>query len=292
MFFGRGLLSDDTEHTAMVARALARSGGEVESFARYLARELKLWLLTLPPGIGFGTLRSCLRLLVGFGPDRSGVDSAGNGPAMRAALLGVVAHDDEHLLALVRSSTRITHTDPRAEDGARVVARMARSLAITSKIRPEDLEGIADAHFQERVLTAFEARDAHLERFRSLLEYERGVSGFIVHTLPAVIWCTARHLDDPRAGIEAAIRLGGDTDTVAAIVGALLGARLGVHELDGLLLDGIRDQPLSKRRLRSLAVSLADDGPPPNWSRGLQLLRNLALIPVLLAHIGWRLLGR
>jgi ADP-ribosylglycohydrolase len=86
MVAGRGLVSDDTEHTCMVARALAVSGGDVEGFRRSLAGQLKWWFAMLPPGIGFATLRGAFKLLLGVSPDRSGVDSAGNGPAMRSAL--------------------------------------------------------------------------------------------------------------------------------------------------------------------------------------------------------------
>ena len=148
MLAGRGLLSDDTEHASMVARALAQSRGDVEAFARAFAAQLRCWLISLPPGIGLATLRAAARLCLGVPPDRSGVHSAGNAPLMRAALLGVCASNDGHLGALVRASTRLTHTDPRAEDGALLVARLARQLALGAwdlgaidEIRDHDFRG-------------------------------------------------------------------------------------------------------------------------------------------------------
>jgi hypothetical protein len=73
-------------------------------------------MLLLPAGVGLATLRACLRLVVGVPPARSGVFSAGNGPAMRAAIIGVcLGHTRERLRAHVRIATRITHTDPKAE---------------------------------------------------------------------------------------------------------------------------------------------------------------------------------
>ena len=118
-FFGRGMVSDDTEHTCFVAQALIVSAGDAALFERRFARDLRLWLLGLPAGIGLATLKAICRLWLGFGPARSGVFSAGNGPAMRAALLGVCCGDDlDRLRALVRASTRLTHTDLRAEHGA------------------------------------------------------------------------------------------------------------------------------------------------------------------------------
>ena len=72
--------------------------------------------------MGLATARAILKLWIGRDPRNSGVFSAGNGPAMRAGLLGLVAKDDEELRALVSASTRITHTDPRAERAALLVA--------------------------------------------------------------------------------------------------------------------------------------------------------------------------
>src|SRR5258708_7033290 len=56
--FGRGMVSDDTEHTCMVAQALTATGGQPDAFARSMAWRLRGWLLTMPAGIGFATLRA------------------------------------------------------------------------------------------------------------------------------------------------------------------------------------------------------------------------------------------
>ena len=55
--FGRGMVSDDTEHTCLVAEALIESGRDVASFERRLLGRLRRWLLTLPGGVGLATLR-------------------------------------------------------------------------------------------------------------------------------------------------------------------------------------------------------------------------------------------
>jgi ADP-ribosylglycohydrolase len=56
--FGRGMISDDTEHTCMVAQALIISAGDVQTFKKDLALRLRFWLLGLPAGIGYATLKS------------------------------------------------------------------------------------------------------------------------------------------------------------------------------------------------------------------------------------------
>ena len=62
LILGRGMVSDDTEHAAFVAQALCRCGDEPGAFARSLARSFQWWLVGLPAGIGFATLRSIIRL--------------------------------------------------------------------------------------------------------------------------------------------------------------------------------------------------------------------------------------
>src|SRR5690349_8968013 len=94
LVLGRGMASDDTEHTCMAAQALLVSGGDPDGFARSLGWRLRWWLLGLPAGVGKATARAILKLWLGFPPSRSGVRSAGNGPAMRAAVLGVYAAGD------------------------------------------------------------------------------------------------------------------------------------------------------------------------------------------------------
>src|SRR6185503_18526094 len=123
---GRGMVSDDTEHTLFVAQALLAHPDDPIAFQRCLAWKLRLWLLCLPAGIGLATLKAILKLWVGISPSRSGVWSAGNGPAMRSAIIGVYfAADPCQRRAFVSASTRLTHTDPKAETAALAVAEAA-----------------------------------------------------------------------------------------------------------------------------------------------------------------------
>src|SRR5579871_1653430 len=59
---GRGMVSDDTEHSCLVLQALCRSGGDVERFRTRLAWSLRVWLQCIPAGMGFATLRAILKL--------------------------------------------------------------------------------------------------------------------------------------------------------------------------------------------------------------------------------------
>lgn len=85
---GRGMLSDDTEHTIFVSQALLGCGGDPKVFQRKLAGKLRWWFAGLPAGIGLATAKAIIKLWIGFPTGRNGVFSAGNGPVMRAPILG------------------------------------------------------------------------------------------------------------------------------------------------------------------------------------------------------------
>lgn len=261
LFFGRGFVSDDTEHAALTLLAHRRAGGDSAAFGNALARNLKLWILGVPPGVGLATLRACGRLLVGFSTERSGVFSAGNGPAMRAPVLGVLAGDGpKALAALVRVSSRLTHTDPRAEAGALAVAEAAVGRWPRETVEAAE-RGETGAQLAER------------------LGCSGYVTGFVEHTVPVALLVSYRHRNAFRAAIEEAISLGGDADTVAAIVGGIVGARVGREGVPSEWLAGIADPAWNVARLEGIANGSAH---APNFP--LMLVRNVALLGIVLWH--------
>lgn len=302
--FRRGMFSDDTEHACLTAQALLRSGGEVERFTHSLAWRLRWWLLGLPAGLGHATLKSCVKLWLGFSPKRSGVFSAGNGPAMRSPILGVcLGPDPEKLRAFVRASTRISHTDPKAECGALAVAWAAHRAgesrggpapvagAIVTELR-ELLKGDAGA---EKLYPSLDKLVDSLAAGRSVAEFaaelglSRGVTGYTYHTVPVALYASFRHPDDYRAAVQAVIRCGGDADTVAAITGAIVGARVGKGGIPPAWLSGVIDWPRSVRWVESLAARLSDG----KWREAPQRAQPLAVwaLPVRNAvFFGWVLL--
>jgi len=192
----RGMVSDDTEHTCMSAQALLASGGEPRAFARSMAWRLRWWLLALPAGVGMATAKACFKLWIGFSPGRSGVWSAGNGPAMRAAILGAYAWDDAELLRdLVSASTRLTHVDPAAEHGALAIA-LAAAYAIKESaggsVNAERYLQFVSAHLAgtemlrliQEVVRQVSA-GTPLEEFFVGMGWGRGVSGYVNQTVPS-----------------------------------------------------------------------------------------------------------
>src|SRR5947209_1628171 len=123
-----GFVSDDTEQAALVAQSLARHPDDPAACAADFRRALLGWFCRLPWGIGRATVMACLRISLGLRP--SGVSSAGNGAAMRAAIIGVFFRDEP---AKRRSFgialAEVTHRDARAVDGALFVAELAAACA-------------------------------------------------------------------------------------------------------------------------------------------------------------------
>jgi ADP-ribosylglycohydrolase len=297
---GRGLVSDDTEHTCIVAQALIASGGEVEVFARQLAWRLRWWLMTVPAGIGLATLKATLKLWLGFSPNRSGVFSAGNGPAMRSAVIGAAVDGLETLRSLVTAATRITHTDARAEHGALTVAYAAwlakRASPVDGKQFVSQLRSMLSKDTGEELLTAIERavlsaeRGESTEAYAASLRLERGVTGYVNHTVPVAIHAWLRNQRDIRRGIVDVIRCGGDTDTTAAIVGGIIGSAVGKAGIPADWLKGLADWPRTVRWMEELgdhvdgAMSIGRPGRPPRLPVLGLLARNAFFLVVVLLH--------
>ena len=297
---GRGMVSDDTDHAVFVAQALFLAAGDPVRFQRALAWRLRFWLLCLPAGIGLATLKSILRLWVGLRP--SGVFSAGNGPAMRSAIIGAFfATDAAARRTHVEASTLLTHTDPLALSGALAVAEIAACLAFgqwSTPPSPTDLAAIlrdlsSHPEWLRAVRSIQECAEASAplalatERFGS----RQGVSGYVLRSVPFAIVAWHHHFGDYRATIEAVTQAGGDVDTVAAIAGALAGMSAGAGSIPEPWRRRLVDWPHSLGYLRQLAAGLAD--PAVKVATGFSpwlFVRGVVFTTLVLAHGFRRLL--
>ena len=301
LLFGKGMCSDDTEHTCMLAQAIIVSGGDEEIFARDFAWRLRWWLVGLPAGIGLATLRAIVKLWLFVPRGWRGVHSAGNGPAMRSALLGVCfADDEERLLALNRTATRLTHTDPKAECGALAIALAARCSLRNASFDTflADLARLTAVHGAAGAVLVDLAAQAHrsagagesTEDFAQSIGCAKGVTGYMYHSVPAVLHAWFSHPRDYVRAVTAMIRCGGDTDTTAAMLGAIIGAGVGRKGIPQPLLDDLIEWPRTVPWIETLAgkaARAAQTGAPGTAQRlpiaGL-LLRNAGFIVLVLTH--------
>ena len=165
--------------------------------------------------------------------------TAGNGALMRTSPVAL-AHlgDDDEIAAAARAVAELTHADPLAGDSC-----VLWCIAIDRAIREGRIDGLYDG----LALLPTVRRDQWAEWLRDAESKPPPAfapNGFTVTALQAAwsaITTTSVPPEDPAEGsftcqhlqraLEAAVRAGDDTDTVAAIAGALLGARWGVSAI-------------------------------------------------------------
>lgn len=244
------------------------------------------------------TLKSILRLWCGVPCSRSGVFSAGNGAAMRSAIIGIVHSDDRDLRRrFTHASSALTHSDPKAQFGAQAIADLAAYL-VRENTRPtvsklEEIlsdagEGDEWKGVVQRTMHACNSgqiRDAVTE-----LGLKRGVSGYIFHTLPVAVAAWHIHFGDFRKTIEAVAMLGGDTDTVAAIAGSLAGISCDRVGIPNDWVTGMIDRPHSIAYISKLSEAMDSGRSDSTGFSWLLLPRGIVFTVIVLCHGFRRLL--
>ncbi len=229
--------TDDTAMTIGFAESLLYVDGlDQDHLALTFTRH---WEREPDRGYGAGTASLLARLSGGTswrhaaGAQFDGQGSFGDGAAMRIAPAALCAAGDPALAAhLARRSAVVTHTHPLAVDGAAVQAvAVATALAHSSKgnIDPfaflTEVRAVAD---QELLAQRLDLVALLLEDGDVANEDGKLGTGIEAHeAVPAAIYCFLCHPDSFRDTIRLAIGLGGDTDTIAAMAGAIAGACLG-----------------------------------------------------------------
>lgn len=123
-----------------------------------------------------------------------------------------------------------------------------------------------------------------------------GVTGYVYQTVPIAIHTWLNHQTDYRAAIKNVIELGGDTDTTAAIVGGIVGSRVGKKGIPTEWLDHLAEWPrtviwmehLTHQLHSTLEKGVADR--PLKSSFMATLLRNVLFITIIFAHVFRRML--
>lgn len=221
---------DDAAMALLLGESLLASKG---FDANDVAKRWVKWMKVDGRGIGMTTKRALTLIDRGKEPFEAGRlanqenpgRSAGNGSVMRCLPVALRYHDD--LDRLIRVSTQqaaITHADERCTWGAAAVNLAARELLHGNiYFIDEVLHRIGDR--APRAL-----RDAihrvPRERESDLPITRAGEAGYVVHCVEIAFWF-ATHDRSLEEALIALAQAGGDTDTNAAVAGALLGARYG-----------------------------------------------------------------
>jgi ADP-ribosylglycohydrolase len=272
--FPFGQYSDDTQ----LARELLLSVREAGCFdpAGFGRRLADLFTRGQDVGAGPGSRAAALRLARGVSWSDAGTPPpyAGNGSAMRAAPLGLVFPDRARLVEAAVGQSRLTHQDPRCAAGALTMAAAAAMAARPGAVDPdlwlEELSAAVapvDEPFAEalRALRGWAGQDAETAT-RELPSFgcdpPDGTRwlGVSAHVIPSVLWALYAFLRSPDSywdTVCTAIEAGGDTDSTAAMAGALAGARLGRAGLPEPLIGQLTDRGRwNSAALEELAMSV------------------------------------
>ncbi len=235
--YPKGQYTDDTQLTIATLESVVRLGRiDPSDIAQSIAR---LWKTQAVVGPGGACTFAADQLLAGVNWTCSGapVGQAGNGTAMRTAALGLFfLHKPDELPAVVADVSRITHQDPRSIAGGVAIASAARILAGNPRIDPVPLcQGIARdvrslhkplADLVEQLPERIAAGASQALEFVAWSgsprpEFDRVIiTPFVIPTVLASLWAVITQPDSWSSAVAAAIRLGGDVDTLGAIVGA------------------------------------------------------------------------
>ncbi|MBF0119089.1 MAG: ADP-ribosylglycohydrolase family protein [Desulfobacterales bacterium] len=297
LIFNRGMLSDDTEHTIFVAQSLLSYPESSKLFARRLSMCLRWWMISLPAGIGWATLRAIFKLWIGFPPSKSGVYSAGNGPAMRSAILGAFfANASKEIMDdYIFASTIITHTDPKAFIGAKAVSYIASWAFRENLTNKPDITSLInvlkDVDNKDNdwinlvnLISNADSKNLSVEEFARSIGLSKGVTGYIYHTIPIAIYAWYRHFGDFEKAITSVIKCGGDTDTVAAITGAISGATVGDKGIPEDWIQNIWDWPRNIKLLDSISYNLSNKGYKVSYFYPGVFIRNIFFLIIVLLH--------
>jgi poly(ADP-ribose) glycohydrolase ARH3 len=245
---GAGTYTDDTQMTAALAMALLESDDpsspDPEMIAQHFADRFD-------PRRGYGgnTSRILMAIRSGAAPSetirRYGFPggSYANGAAMRVAPVALACYPDP--VATVRAAevqSRATgHDHPEARFGARLQAAGVLSGLTAGPAQPppapRHLLSIAEEQWQGEPPEAFRARlnwiESHADASPEEAERALGTGLRAAEAVPAALWAFLRSPDDPEEALVRAVALGGDADTIAAMAGALVGARCGASRIPG-----------------------------------------------------------
>ena len=224
LFSPKSRFTDDTVLTVAVARAILEDGNYLHS-VHELGRQY--------PDAGYGG--SFLHWLACDNP--LPYNSWGNGSAMRVSPVGWAFNDPEKIMIEAARSARISHNHPEAIKGAQATALslyLARSTHDRDKLRKE-------------IATRFSYNlDRTLDEIRKSYSFDVSCQG----TVPEAI-ISFLESDSYEDAVRNAVSLGGDSDTLACIIGGIAEAYYGPLE------PKILDEVLSRLNSDLIEVILA-----------------------------------
>lgn len=263
---GAGSYTDDTEMMIAVAESIIRCNGfDGQDMARSFVENFN-------PQRGYG--RGCHKVIQllrdGLSWKEAGKDifpggSLGNGAAMRIAPIAAFYYNDPQKLKEIACKTSmITHTHPLGKQGAalqayaisRVICREAgKSLDVELYIKEliEFLKPEGEVYIEKlNVIEKLLPYKSDKEKIASVL----GNNSTAPNSVPVAIFSFLSHHESFEDAVVYAVSLGGDTDTIGAMTGAISGGFYGRKAIPERWVSKLENTPKGKDYIESLAVKL------------------------------------
>ena len=250
-------MDDDLAQAVDLAEALAHDPDPVSGFADRLIE----WRSENGRGIGIMTSTVIDYLEVGLGvpsaarafwQERGSPETQPNGALMRCAPVALrYALEPDRLIEQTAATCAVTHFAPGAQWSCILVNAAIAMLVRGHEPNRDDLILAAsqDGAPAELIAWTLAIPEAINERIA-----EERVSGHTYLCMQAALWCldTDDGLEDALTRI---VNAGGDTDTNAAVAGAVLGARFGASAIPQRWLDCIPERERIEAAIQSLLIS-------------------------------------
>jgi poly(ADP-ribose) glycohydrolase ARH3 len=185
--------------------------------------------------------------------------SKGNGAAVRVAPLACLYfRDEERLREAALASAALSHTHPLGRAGC-----LLQALALARALRTDAWDALAFLSGLEEALSGEELLRGKLAGARDLVQRGAGGAEAVAQlgngasaeeSVPLALFAFARWAPSFEEIVRNTVQCGGDTDSTAALSGALAGALLGVEAIPGQWLANLENG----RKGRDYVLSLAD----------------------------------
>jgi poly(ADP-ribose) glycohydrolase ARH3 len=266
--------TDDTDMTLALGESIAESCEiDPEGIAKHFSLSCDL-----TRGYAIGTIKAVLALRAGVQWYQVGriffeEGSFGNGAAMRVSPVGLFYHhglDDLQEAAIKQAN--VTHVHPLGQWGA-VMQACSVGLAVSQNPKEPFKKEQMVTNLREvlwrgpieyvKALNKIEemvAQGKKLQAWEVVQSLGNGVEAQF--SVPSACYIALTYSSDFCDAIRAAISLGGDTDTIAGMVGAIVGAHVGEKGLPVEWIEQLEDGPRGRSFARSLADRLFE-----NWCK-------------------------
>lgn len=220
----KGTWSDDTALLLATCDAIRKDGGKIKrkSVLNNLKDciEGKYYINNRVFDVGTTTLQALKK-----GAGLCSEHNCGNGSLMRILPLAFIRNGLFHTGTI----SSITHAHPLCIYACKRYLRMVRELCA----RPDNAKNIIYDYGLHVV-------NQHVDNIKS--------TGYVVDTLNSVLWCLY-HTNSYKLAVMQAVKLGGDTDTIAALTGACAALIYGIDSIPQNWMEDLKGKDIIERSL-------------------------------------------